>query len=438
MRSIWQKEVTMPEFPVLQGEIETEVLIIGGGIAGILTAYFLKQEGVDCVLVEKDRICSKTTGHTTAKITLQHGLIYDKLLSTFGRERTWKYLQANRQAIEQYEKLCEKADCDFERKDNFVYSIEDKGKLERELEAFRRLGYDARLCDTPKLPMETVGAVCCTRQAQFQPLKFLSFIAKDLKIYEETFVREMIGNTAVTENGKIKADKVVVATHFPFINKHGSYFLKMYQHRSYVLALSKSGEGKAQLQVDGMHVDEDKKGMSFRNYGDILLLGGGSHRTGKKGGNWEELRQFANNHYAGAKEICAWAAQDCMTLDDVPYIGKYSRRTKELYVATGFNKWGMTGAMISARLLCDMVTGKENDFQDVFSPSRSMLRPQLLLNTFEATKNLLTITPKRCPHLGCALKWNPAEQTWDCACHGSRFSKEGKVLDNPSNGDLSI
>ena len=127
-----------------------------------------------------------------------------------------------------------------------------------------------------------------------------------------------------------------------------------------------------------------------------------------------------------------------MTLDDVPYIGKYSRRTKELYVATGFNKWGMTGAMISARLLCDMVTGKENDFQDVFSPSRSMLRPQLLLNTFEATKNLLTITPKRCPHLGCALKWNPAEQTWDCACHGSRFSKEGKVLDNPSNGDLSI
>lgn len=437
MKSIWQKEVAMPEFPASQGEIETEVLIIGGGIAGILTAYFLEQEGVDYVLLEKNRVCDGTTGHTTAKITLQHGLIYDKLLSTFGREITWKYLQANRQAIEQYEKLCKKTDCNFERKDNFVYSIDDKGKLEREMEAFRRLGYDARLCDTPKLPFETAGAVCCSDQAQFQPLKFLSFIAKDLKIYEHAFVREMIGNTAVTENGKVKADKVVVATHFPFINKHGSYFLKMYQNRSYVLALGKSGESKADLQVGGMYVDEDKKGLSFRNYGDILLIGGGSHRTGKQGGNWEELRQIAGKYYPGTEEICAWAAQDCMTLDDVPYIGQYSGRTKELYVAAGFNKWGMTGAMVAAGLLCDMVTGKENDFSDVFSTSRNMLRPQLLVNTFEAVKNLLTVTPKRCPHLGCALKWNQAERTWDCACHGSRFSETGEVLDNPANGDLS-
>ncbi|MDE5863927.1 MAG: FAD-dependent oxidoreductase, partial [Lachnospiraceae bacterium] len=280
-----------------------------------------------------------------------------------------------------------------------------------------------------------VGAVCCPNQAQFQPLKFLSALVKDLNIYEHTFVGEMIGNTAVTKEGRINADKVIVTTHFPFINKHGSYFLKMYQHRSYVLALASKEKSKAGLQVDGMYVDEDKTGMSFRNYGDILLLGGGGHRTGKKGGNWEELRQFAEKHYAGTKELCAWAAQDCMTLDDVPYIGRYSGRTKDLYVATGFNKWGMTGAMVSARLLCDMVTEKENDFQEVFSPSRSIVKPQLFVNTFEAVTNLLTITPKRCPHLGCALKWNKAEQTWDCACHGSRFSKEGKVLDNPANGD---
>ncbi|MDE6627464.1 MAG: FAD-dependent oxidoreductase [Lachnospiraceae bacterium] len=435
MKSIWQKEVTMPEFPTLQTEIKTEVLIIGGGIAGLLTAYFLKQEGVDCVLVEKNRICSGTTGHTTAKITLQHGLIYDKLLNTFGRDRTWQYLQANKQAVEQYGKLCEGIDCNFERKDNFVYSRDDREKLEKEMKAFYQLGYDAELYDSLPLPMETVGAVCCPNQAQFQPLKFLSALVKDLNIYEHTFVGEMIGNTAVTKEGRINADKVIVTTHFPFINKHGSYFLKMYQHRSYVLALASKEKSKADLQVDGMYVDEDKTGMSFRNYGDILLLGGGGHRTGKKGGNWEELRQFAEKHYAGTKELCAWAAQDCMTLDDVPYIGRYSGRTKDLYVATGFNKWGMTGAMVSARLLCDMVTEKENDFQEVFSPSRSIVKPQLFVNTFEAVTNLLTITPKRCPHLGCALKWNKAEQTWDCACHGSRFSKEGKVLDNPANGD---
>lgn len=437
MKSIWQNEVEMPEFPALQKDIKTEVLIIGGGIAGILAAYFLEQKGIQYVLVEKNRICSGTTGHTTAKITLQHGIIYSELLDTFGRERAWKYLAANRWAVEEYGKLCKNIDCNYEQKDNFVYSIDDIRKLEREMEAFRRLGYDARLCETPSLPMETVGAVCCKNQAQFQPLSFLSAISKDLNIYEHTFVKEMIGNEAVTEHGKIKAEKVIVATHFPFINKHGSYFLKMYQHRSYVLALRGTGDTGADIQVNGMFVDEDKKGLSFRNYKDVLLLGGGSHRTGKKGGDWEELRQFAKKHYPGISELCAWAAQDCMTLDDVPYIGRYSKRTKELYVATGFHKWGMTGAMVSAKLLCDLVTGQENDFMDVFSPSRSMLRPQLFINAVEATANLLTITPKRCPHLGCALKWNQAEHTWDCACHGSRFSEEGTVLDNPANGNLS-
>ncbi|MDE6434741.1 MAG: FAD-dependent oxidoreductase [Lachnospiraceae bacterium] len=437
MNSIWQNETEMPEFPSLDRDMKTEVLIIGGGIAGILVAYFLQQKGVRYVLVEKNRICSGTTGHTTAKITLQHGLQYSKLLHGFGRERTWKYLTANRQAMGEYEKLCKNIDCNFERKDSFVYSIDDRGKLEREMEAFHKLGYDARLCGTPSLPIETVGAVCCPNQAQFQPLKFLTALVKDLNIYEHTFVKEMRGNEAVTGNGKIRAEKVIVATHFPFINKHGSYFLKMYQHRSYVLALRAASGMNADMQVNGMFIDEDKKGYSFRNYGDILLLGGGSHRTGKKGGDWEELRQFVKTHYPGAEELCAWAAQDCMTLDNVPYIGRYSKCTHELYVTTGFHKWGMTGAMVAAKLLCDLVTGEENDFMDVFSPSRNMLKPQLLVNGFEATANLLTIAPKRCPHLGCALKWNKAEHTWDCACHGSRFSEEGKVLDNPANGDLS-
>lgn len=435
MKSIWQKEVNMPEFPVLKKDIRTDIAIIGGGIAGLLTAYFLTQEGADCVLIEKNRICSGTTGHTTAKITLQHGLVYHKFLNSFGREKTWKYLQANKQALEMYAQLCRQADCDFERKDNFVYSINDRGKLEQEMEAFRKLGYNALLCDTPHLPMKTVGAVCCPDQAQFQPLKFLSFIAKNLSIYENTFVNEVAENTVITDHGKIFADKIIVATHFPFINTHGSYFLKMYQHRSYVLALEDTNENIPKLQVNGMYVDEDKKGLSFRNYKDMLLLGGGAHRTGKQGGNWEELRQFAKQYYDGAKEVCAWAAQDCMTVDDMPYIGHYSSRMKDLYVATGFNKWGMTGAMVAAELLSDMVTGKRNDLADVFSPSRSFVKPQLFVNAFEAVKNLLTITPKRCPHLGCALKWNRAEQTWDCACHGSRFSKEGKVLDNPANGD---
>lgn len=168
----------------------------------------------------------------------------------------------------------------------------------------------------------------------------------------------------------------------------------------------------------------------------VLIIGGGGHRTGKEGGGWRELREFAAEHYPDSRERAFWAAQDCMSLDHVPYIGWYSANTPDMYAASGFNKWGMTGSMLSAILLSDMVCGRKNDFEEVFSPSRSILKPQLFLNGFEATKNLLTPTKPRCPHLGCALKWNAAEHSWDCACHGSRFSEKGEVLDNPANGDL--
>jgi glycine/D-amino acid oxidase-like deaminating enzyme len=204
----------------------------------------------------------------------------------------------------------------------------------------------------------------------------------------------------------------------------------MYQHRSYVLALADAPKSK------GMYVDEADKGLSFRTHQNLLLLGGGGHRTGKKGGNWRELRKFAIDNYPDSKEIYHWATQDCMTLDGIPYIGQYSKNTPNLFVATGYNKWGMTSAMVAARLLCDLVQEKHSPYKEVFSPSRSIWHPQLLVNGMEATINLLTPTRKRCPHLGCALKWNKQEHTWDCPCHGSRFTKEGEVIDNPATDDL--
>lgn len=430
MGTLWDNNIQRPEFKSLQTDIKTDVLIIGGGIAGILTAYFLHEKGVPYVLVEKDRICRGTTGGTTAKLTFQHGLIYSRLLREKGAEKAGLYLRANRMAFEKYAALCRDIDCDFQFRDNYVYSRSDRRKLESEMDALSRIGFKARFTENVPLPFETVGAVCFPEQAQFHPLKFLYSIAKDLNIYEHTFVREMIGTTAVTDHGKIHADKVIVTTHFPFINKHGSYFVKLYQHRSYVLAMANAQD------VGGMYVDECRKGLSFRNYGDLLLLGGGAHRTGKNGGGWNELREFAALHYPGAEERYFWAAQDCMSIDGVPYIGRYSENTPEMYTASGFNKWGMTGAMLSAMLLSDMVCGVRNDHAELFSPSRNFLKPQLLVNGFEAAKNLLTPSEKRCPHLGCALKWNPAEHSWDCACHGSRFSESGEVLDNPANGDL--
>lgn len=430
MRSLWKATASLPEFPELVGDVRTDVLIIGGGIAGILTAYLLHEKGVRYVLVEKGRICSGTTGNTTAKITFQHGLIYDKILKSDGTEAARKYLAANRAAFDKYAELCGKTDCDYEIKDNYVYSTDDRRKLEKEVEALEKIGYIADLCENVPLPIKTVGAVKFPDQAQFNPLKFLSSVAEGLNIYENTFVREMRGNTAVTDKGKIHADTVIAATHFPFINKHGSYFLKLYQHRSYVIALENAQD------VNGMYVDECDTGLSFRNYEGLLLLGGGGHRTGKKGGNWAELRAFAAKKYPNSREKHFWATQDCMSLDGIPYIGRYSAKTHGLYVASGFNKWGMTGSMTAAMLLSDMILGKRNGFASVFDPSRSIVKPQLFINGAEAVCNLLTPSKKRCPHLGCALKWNEAERSWDCPCHGSRFTEHGRVLDNPANGDL--
>ena len=429
MKSVWADSCEVNTFPQLKEDIKTDVLIIGGGITGILTAYHLEQKGVKYVLVEKNRICRHTTSNTTAKITFQHGLIYHKIQKQYGDEAVFKYFQANKSAFEEYEKLCKNIDCDFEIKDNFVYSIDNTEKLEKEFDALQSIGYNAKICDNLPLHFKNVGAIKFKNQAQFNPLKFISSICKNLNIYENTFVSEMIGNTAVTEHGKIHADKVIVATHFPFINKHASYFLKLYQHRSYVIALENA------TNVNGMYVDDDKKGISFRNYKNLLLIGGGSHRTGKSGGNWDELREFAKESFPDAKEKFHWATQDCMSLDNIPYIGQYSKNTPDLFVASGFNKWGMTNAMVSAIILSNIIVGRSYDYADIFNPSRSILKPELFINSFESTKNLLTISEKRCPHLGCALKYNRAENSWDCSCHGSRFSEDGKVLDNPANKD---
>lgn len=437
MISVWSETSRLPAFESLNKDVDTDVLIIGGGIAGILCAYMLKQAGVSYVLLEAKRICSGITENTTAKITSQHGLVYARLMKRFGIEKTRMYIEANETGLEKFRSLCRGIDCDFEEKDSFVYSLDNPEKIQKELNALNKIGYNAAFADNLPLPFSTAGAVKFSSQAQFHPLKFIAAAAKGLNIFENSPVLELqhsgLGsrkNRAITDKVTVTADKIIVATHFPFINKHGSYFLKMYQNRSYVTALANAP------QIDGMYVDEAEKGLSFRRYKDLLLLGGGSHRTGKHGAGWQELLDFRSRNFADAKEEYRWAAQDCMTLDEVPYIGRYSANTQGLYVATGFNKWGMTSSMAAAMILTDMIMDKKNEFETVFSPSRTILRPQLFVNSIESITNLLTFSGKRCPHLGCALKWNPQERTWDCPCHGSRFTEDGKLIDNPATGDV--
>ena len=426
---LWEENVEIKSFPKLSGDINTEVLIIGGGLAGVLCAYLLQQKGVDYILVEQNRIGEGVTANTTAKITVQHGYIYSDIQKRYGIEAAKLYYKANNMALEQYNELCKQIECDYQIKDSVVFSADAK-KTAEELSALYKLGIDAELLEELPLPLKISGAVKIKNQAQFNPLKFIAGISKSLKIYENTKILEYKGNKYTTNKGNITAKKIIVATHFPMFNKHGLFPLKLYQHRSYVLAIDTN------KQLDAMYVDENLKGLSFRTYKDTLLLGGGSHRTGQNGGKFDELREFAKYHLGPVKIRGKWATQDCMTLDNIAYIGRYSSNTDNMYVATGFNKWGITTSMVAANILCDLVCGKPNEFEGLYSPSRSILHPQLLVNGFESIKGLLTPGAPRCPHLGCALKWNKAEHSWDCGCHGSRFSSHGKLLDNPATQDL--
>lgn len=430
MESIWQHDAHLPSFPSQEGDIKTDVLIIGGGIAGILTAHQLDKLGVDYALVEAKSIASGITKNTTAKVTSQHGLIYHKLLSKFGAERAGLYLRANERAIEEYRTLADDIDCDFEVRDAVTYSKDNEKILEREVSALEKIGYSAELERNLALPFRTVGGVRFKNQAQIHPLKFLAAIAKNLCIFENTKVLELGKNSVRTDRGKINAKKIVVATHFPFLNKHGMYFLKMYQHRSYVLALTGANAPRE------MCVDEDERGLSFRSYGKYLLLGGGSHRTGEDGGSYTELEATAKKIYPKSKEKYRFATQDCITLDGMPYVGKYSKSIDNLYVITGFNKWGMTSSMVAADLISSLLLDKPSDLAELLSPSRSIITPQLFKNVAKTTLSLLTPTTPRCPHLGCALKYNKEEHSWDCPCHGSRFAENGELIDNPATDDI--
>lgn len=434
MLSIWKDSVKdhSQQYPALEDNIKTDVLIIGGGMAGIMTAYKLNKSGVSCTVVEAKTIGSGITQNTTAKITAQHGLIYSDLIRRFGLEKAKLYLELNSNAIDEYRKLSELYACDLEEKTAYVYSTDDRNRLEKEAAAYKRLGLPDKVIDSLPLPISIAGSIAMEKQAQFNPLKLLFALADGLKIYENTFVQKVDGSAAVTKKGTIQAKHIILATHYPLINIPGLYFMKLYQHRSYVIALE-----NAPL-IDGMFLDEKENGLSFRTYQDLLLIGGGDHRTGKNGGGYEELRAFAAKAYPNSKERYHWATQDCMSLDSVPYVGRHSSGKGKFYVATGFNKWGMTGSMAAANILHDMIVEGKSRYAGLYSPRRSMFTVQLGKNILSAAGNLLCPGSPRCAHMGCKLRWNSLEKTWDCPCHGSRFQNHGDLIDNPAKKGIRL
>lgn len=437
MESLWRKqtrEIAARNSQVKE-ELEThrDVIVIGAGLTGLLTGYYLQKQGHNVLILEGDTIASGQTERTTAKITSQHGLIYDKLIRTVGLRKAALYARANEAAIEEYRRLIEEngIECGFKRVPAYLYTLKDAELLRRECDAARKVGIDAFFTTETELPFQVAGAVCFRQQAQFQPLEFVKAIASQLVIREHTRVLKVRGRKVITEHSVLTADKIVIATHYPLRNIPGFYFLRQHQERSYVLAL----EGCSRMQ--GMYYGVDKDGFSFRQADEILLFGGQSGRTGENaaGGRYDALEEAARKYFPHCREVTRFAAQDCMPHDGIPFIGRYSVFTPHLYVATGFHKWGMTFAMTAAMILQDQLCGRENPYAEVFSPQRMNLRASarnFLMDAGVSIKNLLTPGAPRCPHMGCRLVWNPEEKSWDCPCHGSRFDENGKLLDNPA------
>lgn len=432
MESVWQSEKRQHSYPVLRGSKRTQVLVIGGGMAGVLCARQLQQAGKDVILLEADRIGAGITAKTTAVLTAQHDYLYQDMVKDFGEETARAYLHANLEAVGSFRKLSQKIPCDFEDKPSVQFSTGCLEKLCKEEDVVNSLGFKARFSENVDFPEDATGAVIYPGMAQFHPLKFLFGVAGDLEIYENSRVMELKGTTAVLEDGTVQAQQVIVATHFPFINRYGGYFMKLYQNRSYVLAVENAPDPNAALAELG------GQGIYMRRWGDLLLVGGGDHRTGKGRDGFSFLRSYVQMHFPRAQVKYAWANQDCMSLDGLPYVGAYSPNTPDVYVATGFNAWGMTNSMVAANVLTDQLCGRENPLSGPLRPDRSVFRKQLFCNLGATVTDFLIPTVKRCPHMGCALKWNPAEHSWDCPCHGSRFDEKGKLLDTPAQKNADI
>lgn len=525
------------KFEKLEENIKTDVCIIGGGLTGLSTAYNLSKYKIRTVLIEKDEICKQTSGNSTAKITSQHGLIYKYLIDSKGREFARKYYEANEKAINNIKNIIdkEKIDCEFEYQPSYVFtqSIQEVEKIKDEVEAIKGFGGKAKLIEAPDiqinklkceelvekineklkidvdniekenlnlernlvkermkqiLPIKAIAGVEFEKQAQFNPYKYgigLAKICSDsgVKIYEHTKAIDVDTEdedeyyVITLENGcKIKTKYLVIATKYPIVNIPGFYFIKMYQSTSYAIAMKTK-----QRLFDGMYINSEEPTISLRTtkYGDeyLLIVVGSDHKTGAEidlSNSYRYLEEIARNLCTEGKIKYYWNTEDCITLDKIPYIGQYSKMWDNAYVATGFNKWGITTSNIAAEIITNKILGEESDYEEIFKSTRlepiknikevtnivkesvnSLVIKKLEIPQEEANQiqndegKIVEVNGQKigiykdkegvvykvnpvCKHLGCELSWNNLEKTWDCPCHGSRYDYKGNLIYGPS------
>lgn len=494
--SFWLNSFKVNNFEELNENIDVDICIVGGGLTGISTAYYLSKEGYKVALIEKDTILSKTSGHTTAKVTSQHGIFYKYLFDSKGEKFASNYLEANEEAINNIKNIIdlENIECDFERKNAYVFTqdVNEVKKIKDEVNIVKQLNIvDCEFINKIDLNLEIKAGIKFENQAQFNPIKYAnglsnSIIKNNGLIYENTkFERyekkENKFKIITDKKYSISSNYLVLATRYPIINFPGYYFLKMYQEISYVIAI----KPKKEIKFDGMYISSENPSLSIKtakyNNEEIIFVGGYTHKTGENidlSNKYEELIKKAKEIFGEFQILYEWNTEDCISLDKIPYIGEFSSLTDNLYVATGFEKWGMTTSNIAANIIFDKINKKKNKYEEIFKATRlepiknheelkNMINQSfksLVIDKFKNTKeiidnmkkdegkivmiedmkvgvykdidgNIYAIKPV-CTHLGCELTWNNLNKTWDCPCHGSRFDYTGKIIYSPSIKNL--
>lgn len=491
--SFWRTTIEFPKFPSLEEDLQVDVIIVGAGITGITSAYLLVNEGLKVAVIEADEVLNGTTGHTTAKITAQHDLIYAEYIHNIGRSNARLYYEANTEALEFIKQTVDKhtIDCDFSQQDAYIYATTEKyaRKIEKEAEAYEKLGIRGGLVDSIPIDIEIQNAIVMKNQAQFHPTKYLVHLLQHITekgglIFENTTaVNIETGEQPVVltrEGPRITANHVLICSHFPFYEGAGLYSTRMHADRSYVLAVKTKNKFPG-----GMYLGADEQTRSLRsvtvNGEEIVLVGGESHKTGQGIETMEHYKAIETfgEEVLGIEEIVhRWSAQDLITLDKLPYIGELTSGQPNILIATGFRKWGMSNGTAAALLFRDMILGKKNNYEKLYTPSRFYAHPslknflkenanvvgQLIKGKLDSPKTKpedlskgegavitldghrkgaykddegkLHIVDTTCTHIGCEVEWNNGDRTWDCPCHGSRFSFTGEVIEGPAEKPL--
>jgi glycine/D-amino acid oxidase-like deaminating enzyme/nitrite reductase/ring-hydroxylating ferredoxin subunit len=481
------------EHPPLEGERRVDVAVVGAGITGITTALLLARAGCSVAVVDQHVVAGGTTGHSTAKVTSQHGMNYAPLRLTHGRDAARLYAQAMEAAKERIATFVDEGiDCAFRPRAAYLYAGAgwQRPLVEREAHAAREAGLPATFVETPPLPYEAHGAVRFDDQAEFDPLRYVLGLTRRLveaggDVFENTRARQVHEGDPCrveTERGTLIADDVVVATLMPFLNR-GGFFARAFPSRSYVVTAR-----LFEPPPEGMFISAGAPTRSLRAHpfdgGELLLVGGEGHHTGSgeaQPERYEELIAFAHRHWDVRSIEHRWSAQDYSPADQLPYAGRVHPFSRRVYIATGLKKWGITGGTAAAMLIADAILGRDNEWAGLFSSTR--LRPlqggarfaieNVRVGARFASERLwhrgdrpiedlepgegaivsaggrkvagfrddtgrLHAVSTRCTHLGCQVAWNSAERSWDCPCHGSRFDVDGEILDGPAVMPLPV